>query len=699
MSKQRKHIMKRMQIIYFGLAFLAMLIFGKTIYIQIANGSEMKEKAEEQSLKYITIDAARGNIYSIDGSLIATSVPIFEVRLDLDSSTIKSVTFDKEVDSLAYYLSDFFSDKTQEEYKEEILEARKIQNRYYLLKRDLSYTELQTLKTFPILKHGRYKGGLIVVEKDRREMPFKLLAKRTIGYERNGVFVGIEGAYSEELQGTSGKRLVQRIANNVWMPINDNSEITPQHGNDIITTIDINIQDVAETALYEHLKLHQADHGCAVLMEVETGEVRAIANLTRLEDGTYAEIYNWAVGESTEPGSTFKLASLMAVFEDGLFGLNDLVNTGDGTITYAGQEMKDTHVGGYGTITIKEAFEKSSNVGISKIIYKAYHRNPQKYIDRLYAMHLHEKLGIEIMGEGEPFIKDTKNSSWSKVSLPWMAIGYELTLTPLQILSFYNAVANNGILVKPMFVKEIQQAGETVKEFETVVIDESIASESTIEKAKILLEGVVTNGTAKSVFKNSPYSVAGKTATVQIVTDHGYNKKNYQASFVGYFPADNPKYSCIVVVNNPTMGSYYGSVVAAPVFREIADKVTATHADIQIDNFNFSNVEYPSTVYGYYPDLKTVYFELGMTQNNTSNKEEQWSSVIMKNKQASFHSKTQKKNSLPNLIGMTAKDAIYILEKLGYNVRVKGRGKVYKQSIKAGSSVVKGVEISIYLKA
>lgn len=698
MSKQQKHIMKRMQLVYFSLAFLAILIFGKTMYIQIVNGSEMKEKAEEQSIKYITIDATRGNIYAIDGSLIATSVPIFEVRLDLDSSTIKPKIFDSEIDSLAYYLTDFFADKTQEKYKEELLEARKKQNRYYLLKRDLSYTELQSLKTFPILKHGRYKGGLIVVEKNRREMPFKLLAKRTIGYERNGVFVGIEGAYSQELQGSSGKRLVQRIANNVWMPINDNNEITPQHGNDIITTIDINIQDVAETALYEHLELHQADHGCVVLMEVETGEIRAIANLTRLEDGTYAEIYNWAVGESTEPGSTFKLASLMAVFEDGLFGLNDLVNTGDGTITYAGQEMKDTHIGGYGTITVKEAFEKSSNVGISKIIYKAYHRNPQKYIDKLYDMHLNEKLGIEIMGEGDPFIKNTQNSSWSKVSLPWMAIGYELTLTPLQILSFYNAVANNGTLVKPMFVKEIRQAGETIKNFETIVIDESIASESTIEKAKILLEGVVTNGTAKSVFKNSPYSVAGKTATAQIVTDKGYNKKNYQASFVGYFPADNPKYSCIVVVNNPTMGSYYGSIVAAPVFREIADKVTATHADIQIDNFNFSNVKYPSTIYGYSTDLKTVYSELGMIQKKTS-VEEQWSSVIIKNKQASFYTKTQHTNILPNLLGMTAKDAIYILEKLGYNVRVKGRGKVYKQSVKAGSPVVKGKEIRIYLKA
>jgi len=698
MSKQRKHITKRIQLVYFGLAFLGLLVFGKTIYIQVVNGTEMTEKAEEQTMKYITIDATRGNIYAIDGSLIATSVPIFEVRLDLDSSTITPKIFDEEIDSLAYYLSDFFSDKTQEEYLEEIFEERIKQNRYYLLKRDLSYTELQTLKSFPIIKHGRYKGGLIVVEKDRREMPFKLLAKRTIGYERNGVYVGIEGAYSEYLQGTSGKRLVQRIANDVWMPINDNNEITPQHGNDIITTIDINIQDVAETALYEHLELHQADHGCAVLMEVETGEVRAIANLTRLEDGSYAEIYNWAVGESTEPGSSFKLASLMAVFEDGLFGLNDLVNTGDGTITYAGQEMKDTHEGGYGTITIQEAFEKSSNVGISKIIYKAYHRNPQKYIDRLYAMHLHEKLGIEIMGEGEPFIKNTQNSGWSKVSLPWMAIGYELTLTPLQILSFYNAVANNGKLVRPMFVKEIQQAGETIKEFETIVIDESISSESTIEKAKILLEGVVKNGTAKSVFKDSPYSVAGKTATTQIVTDEGYNKTNYQSSFVGYFPADNPKYSCIVVVNNPMMGSYYGSVVAAPVFREIADKVTATHADIQIDNFNFSNVEYPSTAYGYYPDLKTVYFELGMSQENVAN-DEQWSSVIIKNKQASFKTKTHSTNTLPDLFGMTAKDAIYILEKLGYNVNIKGRGKVYKQSIKSGNPVVKGTEITIYLKA
>jgi cell division protein FtsI (penicillin-binding protein 3) len=698
MIKDKEKIWKRVYLIYFSILLLALFIIIKIVYIQVADGEEMMAKAKEQSLQYITIDATRGNIYSIDGSLIATSVPVFEIRLDLDSSTVSSELFDKDIDSLSYCLADFFKDKTKDEYKSILINEREKQNRYYLLKKELSYLELKQLEKFPIFREGRYKGGFIVIEKERRQMPFKLLAKRTIGYERNGLFVGLEGAYSKELLGSSGKRLVQKIANGVWMPVNDNNEIAPQHGNDIVSTIDINIQDVAETALYEHLEYHQADHGCAILMEVHTGEIRAIANLAKLKDGSYGEIYNWAVGESTEPGSTFKLASLMALFEDGLADLDDLINTGDGTYDYYDQTMEDTHEGGYGTITVQEAFEKSSNIGISKLIYNAYKDNKQDFIKRLKQMHLHEKLGIEIAGEGKAFIKDTSHPLWSNVSLPWMAIGYELSLTPLQILSFYNAVANDGKLLRPMFVKEIRQAGKTIKTIEPYVIDEAICSESTIQKAKILLEGVVKNGTAKSIFKDSPYMVAGKTATAQIATKDGYNKENYQASFVGYFPADNPQYSCIVVVNNPQRGDYYGGAVAAPVFREIADKVCATHSDIEIENMHFNNVQYPSSELAYYPDLQTVYRQLGMSNKQNINNKSLWASSNIKRKEAVYTTQKITTEILADVRGMTAKDACFLLEKSSCIVKIVGRGKVYKQSIAPGTKIRKGTDITIFLK-
>ncbi len=621
---------------------------------------------------------------------------MFDIRIDFDTSTVKSDLFNNEIKSLCYSLAKEFNDKTSQEYERLIREARKKGNCYYLLKSNISYSALQKVKTFPILKEGRYKGGLMIIEKTRREMPFKLLAKRTIGYEKGGAFVGLEGAYSKELQGISGKRLERKIYSDIWMPVDNINDIEPQNGNDIITTIDINIQDVAETSLYRHLQLHEASHGCAVLMEVETGEIRAIANLTRLKNGEYAETYNWAIGESSEPGSTFKLASLIAILEDDIIDIDDKINTGDGTIKFADQKMLDSHEGGHGKITVKRAFEVSSNIGIAKIIYNAYSRNPQQYIDHLYRMHLNEPLGVEIQGEGMPYIKNTNNKSWSKISLPWIAIGYELRITPLQLLTFYNAVANDGIMVKPMFVKEIRQASELIKRFETEIINPSICSQRTIKKAQLLLEGVVENGTVHSVFKNSPYKVAGKTSTTQILDSLRYNKKKHRASFIGYFPADNPKYSCIVVVSNPSKGSYYGANVAAPVFREIADKVCATHTDIRIDNFHFANISYPNVQKAYQEDIRLIYKELGFPVDNIQ-QQGKWTNTKVINGKALFSSAKMLSNVVPDVIGMGVRDAVFLLEGIGLVVKVKGKGKVVKQSISPGEKTNKGNQITIIL--
>ncbi|MCK4639399.1 MAG: penicillin-binding protein 2, partial [Bacteroidales bacterium] len=427
-----------------------------------------------------------------------------------------------------------------------------------------------------------------MIPKTIRKMPFKELAKRTIGYEnkKENLFVGLEGAYSEYLEGKKGKQLRQRICNGDWKPIQDENEIEPQNGKDIITTIDINIQDVAENALLEHLKEHKAFQGCAILMEVETGYIKAIANLQYdSSDNKYKESYNYAFAENVEPGSTFKLASMIAVIEDRKVNLSDTIDTGDGWIVYYNRTMRDAYKIRDGKITCREAFEKSSNVGVSMIIWDAYKKNPEKFVEHLYDMSLNKPLGIEFQGEGHPFIKHPKDKKiWYGTTLPWMSVGYEISLTPLQILTFYNAVANGGKMVKPMFVKEIRQTGKTIKTFKPVVINKSICSKRTIDTVQSLLEGVVERGTAKSL-NNSIYKIAGKTGTAQIANKNkGYNKGFYNASFVGYFPADDPKYSCIVVVNKPSGGKYYGSSVAAPVFKEIADKVYATQLDIHQQN-------------------------------------------------------------------------------------------------------------------
>ena len=424
-----------------------MLLFGlaiiiKVIYIQVYEGNELLEKAEKQTLKYFNVEAVRGNIYASDGSLLATSVPIFDIRMDVASPLISDAYFLNHIDALSRELANLFGDKSKSKYKKQLLKERKKKNRYYLVKRNITYNQLKRVKTFSIFERGKYKGGLIIIPKTKRQKPFGLLAERTIGYENpnENLFVGIEGSYSKYLSGENGKQLRRRINNGNWIPVFDENEIEPEDGKDIITTIELNIQDVAESALYNHLIEHQAKWGCAVLMEVETGEIKAIANLTKdKSSGKYYETYNYAVGTSIEPGSTFKLPSMIALFEDGLENLEDTIDIGKGFAVYSGLTIQDVHGIRDGLVSIKEVFEKSSNVGVSTLVYNKYVSQPQRFIDRLYDMSLHEKIGLEIPGEGKPFIKDTKNSSWSKVSLPFMSIGYEIQLTPLQLLTFYNA--------------------------------------------------------------------------------------------------------------------------------------------------------------------------------------------------------------------------------------------------------------------
>jgi len=698
----KKIIVGRVIALYLGFFALALGILFKILYLQTLKGDELRQKAEDLMLKYVTIEPNRGDIYATGGKgLLATSVPYYEIRMDLNSSAMKNETFRQGIDSLSYHLSRMFNDKSKAAWKQDLTRARKQGKRYYLIRRQVSYQQLQEMKTFPIFRMGMYRGGFIAIQSNRRVLPHQLLAARTIGYlskSESGNIVGLEGAYDHFLAGVKGIRLMQKTAGNIWIPVNDGNEVDPENGYDVVTTIDVDIQDVAENALLKQLSMHKAHHGCAILMEVETGDIRAIANLARNKNGNYAESYNYAIAESTEPGSTFKLASLMVALEDGYVELDDTIHTGKGSIRYYNQVIRDTKRGGYGTITVKEAFEVSSNVALSRIVHDNYKGKEEAFVERLYRMHLNEPLGIEIRGEGEPLIRYPGDEYWSGISLPMMSHGYEVRMTPLQILTFYNAVANKGKMVKPRIVESVLYYGKTIKKFNSNVIDHSICSDETLEKVKIMLEGVVENGTAKNL-SNENFRIAGKTGTAQIANaKYGYrvdSKVSYQASFVGYFPAEKPRYSCIVVVNSPTSDVYYGNLVAGPVFQEISRKVYATNLDMQqvlVPEDGYL-AEIPFSKNGHRGALQKVLKDLDIPVSGQQGTE--WVQTTKGDESIQIEPLTIRENLVPNVREMGVKDAVYLLENAGLKVIIHGRGKVLEQSIPPGSRIVKGQKIKL----
>ncbi|HLG03540.1 MAG TPA: penicillin-binding protein 2, partial [Bacteroidia bacterium] len=541
--EERKVILRRVYLVYIICSLFGIAILSRVFYLQFVEGDKWKKEAENFTIRELDIEAVRGNIFAIDGSLLATSLPYYDVAIDpVANSLMNDAEFEDSARALARGLSRILVARNEYDLFAQLIQARERRARYEVIARNVPYKQLQQMKRLPLFRAGRFKGGFIYDQSNHRERPFRMLAERTIGFvSENGKYhVGLEGAFDSVLTGTSGKRLMRKIAGGVWMPLNNENEIDPQQGKDIVSTIDINIQDVAENALLNSLVQYNAKYGCVVLMEVETGEIRAIANLSRhpKDSGVYVEDYNYAVGDAEEPGSTFKLASLLVAMDDGLVNPHDHVSLEGGNHTYYDRVMRDSHTPKKDDVTVEEAFWESSNVGISKAICNAYSKKPKAFTDGLHRIGLGQQLGLQIKGEGKARIKSAGEETWSGVSLPWISIGYESLITPLQTLTFYNAVANNGVMVKPMFVKEIRDKGRTVKTVKPEIINAAIASPATIKKAKSLLEGVVQNGTAKHL-KNSVYPIAGKTGTAQIAQGSGYGKdKNsmtYQASFVGYF--------------------------------------------------------------------------------------------------------------------------------------------------------------------
>jgi cell division protein FtsI (penicillin-binding protein 3) len=684
----KKEILFRAGLVYFGFAILAIAIIARIIYIQFVQGEELRNKIKELTLNEITIEPNRGDILATDGRLLATSIPSYEIRMDMRANGLEKDIFLEKVDSLAMCLSKLFGDKPKSMYKKELTTAYKEGKRFHLIKRRVDYIDLKALKKFPLFNMGKNKSGMVVLQENIRFQPHQTLASRTIGYITKGeTNVGIEGSFNSELHGIQGVRLMQRLVGGNWMPVNDKNEVEPQDGYDVISTIDVNIQDVAENALRKQLETHDAHHGCAILMEVKTGEIKAIANLGKDDHGNYMENFNYAVGESTEPGSTFKLASLLVALEDGFVQLNDTVDTKDGVIEFYGKKIKDHDGKGMGKISVKKVFENSSNVGTAYIINKYYGKNPKAFIDHLYALKLNKPLGLDIQGEGKPEIKYPGDKYWSKISIPMMAMGYEVRLTPLHTLTLYNAIANDGKMVKPHLVKALSYHGQETKTFGTEVIKSTVCSNSTLKKIREMLEGVVENGTAKNL-KNNTYRIAGKTGTAQIAKSRaGYRSAtgiSYQASFAGYFPADNPKYSCIVVVNSPSNGVYYGNVVAGTVFKEIADKVYASsfamHTVLKPEK-HMIDVPYAKT--GTKKDMDYILDELDIDVADNDVKSE-WISPEKKDDKIEYDQRTIIESLVPNVVDMGLKDAIYLLENAGLKVQVRGRGKVVKQSVRPG---------------
>ncbi len=697
-----KQMMNRSYVVYFAIALVGVSIIAKVLYIQFVEGSYWREKAENLTTVYRNIDAVRGNIYSDDESMLATSVPIYEVRMDLNADGLTDKVFNENIDSLSIKLSNLFADQSPVDWKRQLVAARQKGERYHLIRRRVKFHQMKVLRDFPIFNRGKFKGGLIILQQNRRERPFRMLAARTIGYDREGVApVGLEGAYRGELAGVSGKRLMQKISGGLWMPINDENEIEPMDGYDIHTTINLNIQDVAENALLDQLKIHDAHHGCVILMEVETGEIKAIANLSKDGDGDYYEYYNYAIGESAEPGSTFKLPSLVVALEDGYIKLNDSIDAGNGTADFHGETMRDSKDGGHGKISVEEAFALSSNIGVMRIIEKYYANEPAKFINGLRRMNLGESIGIEIAGEGAPLIKDPTDKSWSLISYLWTSIGYEVKMTPLQILTFYNAIANDGKMMKPIFVRKVTDKSSVISEIDPQVINSRVCSEKTAKQAQKLMEAAVQEGTATNL-KNPNYAIAGKTGTARVAkSSAGYGTKiTYQASFAGYFPADNPKYSCIVVVNAPNRSVYYASHVAGPIFAEIADKVYATsiniHDELESSDKFTSLTKIPVSKSGMQKDLNNVFEELHV-KVESSNLDNKWVITQTGKEKVEMGRRNIVENMVPNVKGMSAQDAVYILENAGLKVQLRGSGMIKSQSLIPGANIQRGQEITLEL--
>ncbi len=690
----KKSIVSRIVVVYLVTVIGAIAILAQIIYIQTVNGETWRAEAESMSQKHQPIQANRGNILATDESPLASSLPRYNVTMDPNSSGMDPEMYNKLLPELAAGLSRIWPEKTAAQYNQMISKVKAAGKHYVLLHKEATFAEARLVEQLPLFSLGQFKGGLILERVSTRERPYKSLAARTIGYlneGETGTVVGIEGAFDYFLKGRDGSRLVERIGGGTWVPLNTENEVDPVDGLDVVTTINVNYQDVAHTALNACLVELNAQHGCAVLMEVSTGEILAMANLGLAADGNYYEDLNYAISECVEPGSTFKVPAIMAALEDGYVQSADLIDTYGGKFTLYNQTVTDSHAGGNGVITVKQVIEKSSNIGMAKIIETHYRKDPEHFLERLYGMGINKPLNLEIEGGQDPRIKTPASKTWSKGTLPWMAFGYEVELTPLQVLNFYNAIANDGKMVKPRLVRYLKSNSQPVRVFKTEILQNSICSDETLRSIREMLEGVVLEGTAKNL-KNDLYSIAGKTGTaVMAQGSRGYKndggQKDYRASFVGYFPADRPEYSCIVVVTKPKGATYYGNVVAGSVFKAIADKVYSTNLDLQSalaqpKDSLINKIPFVSP--GNQGDINFLLSDLHIPYDGVK-RDDPWAEVLREESRLRVEPVKPEPHLFPNLIGMGLRDVLPVLENMGYKIKVRGSGRIFSQTPAAGT--------------
>lgn len=702
MASSMKHeLAGRLGLVYLGVSGIAVLIVIQALYVQVWKGDELRKQVQHVSRKDFVVAPVRGNIYADDGRILASSVPYYSLRFDCVA--VADTLFKRKVDSLAICLSKFFGDASASVYRQKLWKGKygARPNRYLLInKKKISYTELMAVKKFPIFRERGTRSGLILEQENVRLQPHRDLAYRTIGYlneAADGSFegrVGIEGAFEKQLRGVPGRSYRQMMSGR-WVSMTVNE---PVDGNDVVTTINVDCQDIVQGALTRQLEHYRADAGTAILMEVKTGDIKAIANVSKTSSG-YREVLNNAIMDAAEPGSVIKAATMVALLEDGYVCPSDTVDLGNGIYTHDRVTLRESKTP-IGKVTVQSIFERSLN-GITELVYEHYRKQPEKFVNRLYAMGLNRKVGIDIVGEAEPYIKYPTDKSWSGTSLRWMSFGYELKVTPLQVLAFYNALANDGKRMKPRIVKEIRDGSQVIERLEPEVIANNICSKQTLEYMKRMMEGVVENGTAKNL-RSAACKIAGKTGTAKIAAGKkGYKvEPKYRASFVGYFPADKPLYTCIVVVDNPsTSVGYYGNVVSGNVFREIADKIYSMASLMQHDDTEMEiDKTLPVSQNGMKQDFLTIYDNLGIdVADEAGNAEWVITSRDKEGKEFELKARNVDFSVIPNVKGMGLRDALYLLENSGLKVGVSGAGTVSRQSLEPGQRVRKGSYIGIVL--
>ncbi|MBN8688486.1 MAG: transpeptidase family protein [Chitinophagales bacterium] len=706
----KRDILWRVYLSFLGIVVLSLLVLGRAFYIQQAEGEHWRSMSDSLHQRFIELDAQRGTIYSDDGQMLSASIPTFDIYIDFNADGLrekKGRRFYEQVDSFALALAGYFGDKTTAQYKTELKAAYKKNTRYYPLKKKLSFEQYKAFREFPLARLGRNKSGIIVETNSKRLPPFGLLASRTIGLSREHIAsdgkvrkqnVGLERSYDSVLSGKSGQKLVRYIAGGTAIPI-EGSETDPENGKDIYTTLDVQIQDITETALLRMMQQCEGPYGTAIVMETATGKIKAMANLGRRPDGSYWEDDNYAL-RNTEPGSTIKLVTLLSVLEKGTSRPDDLVEVGTaGRLQVGNKIVTDAERQPKPVLTVKECFAHSSNIGMSKLAYKAFAQKPAELKEYMQRFHLDTKVPVDLANVPRPTMAPLNQKGSAEGNMLWMSFGYGIQVSPLHTLMLYNAIANNGRMMKPYLVSSIQQNGVMYKQFEPTVISENICKPDVINVARKSMEMVVTEGTGRRAFDKLPFAVAGKTGTAHVSDGPiKYGDGVYQATFVGYFPAERPQYTCIVVVRTkPHAASHFGGTLAAPVFREIATKLYAMYVNKKDPSLIAAKKDSSAFYYaGYTPDIKNVYNTLRVKYADSC-LNNNWATVYAANYQPVVKVSTVNKKVMPNVRGMGLKDALYLLENMGVKVTVTGKGKIAAQSIAPGTALVKGTTVLLEL--